>query len=62
MNESKRLLTRIRWLVGLFIAGLVISGATAIPLDAEVRWLVRLTGAREVLAATDWCSWPDWAR
>lgn len=31
---------RIRWLVGLFIFGLVISGATAIPLTTELQWLV----------------------
>jgi hypothetical protein len=31
---------RIRWFTWWFIAGLVVSGATAIPLPAEVNWLV----------------------
>ena len=34
-------LRRIRWLVALFIVGLVLSGATAIPLETEVNWLVQ---------------------
>jgi hypothetical protein len=32
-------LARIRWWIGLFVAGLVLSGVTAFPLLAEVRWV-----------------------
>jgi hypothetical protein len=39
-------LRRLRWLTGLFIAGLVASGATAIPLEAEVNWLATLFGSQ----------------
>ena len=38
---------RIRLLLWVFISGLVISGATAIPLETEVRLLVRVIGAAE---------------
>ena len=42
-----KLLRRIRWLVAFFIAGLVLSGATAIPIESEVDRLVNFTGARQ---------------
>ena len=45
MNHEQALLRRIRWLTGLLILGLVLSGATAIPLPAEVNLLVHWTGA-----------------
>lgn len=35
---------RIRWAVGIFILGLVLSGATAIPVETELNWLVRTLG------------------
>ena len=38
-DGNARLLWRVRWAVGVFIFGLVVSGATAIPLEMEVRWL-----------------------
>jgi hypothetical protein len=63
MNREQRLLRRIRLLTWLFIAGLVLSGATAIPLEAELDWLVNATGAREQVqtpvssAAPVWASW-----
>ena len=38
---------RIRALVLIFIAGLVVSGATAIPLETELNWLTRLWGSPE---------------
>jgi hypothetical protein len=46
MSDTAHILrTRIRWLVGFFIVGLVVSGATSIPLITEVNWLVaRLDG------------------
>jgi hypothetical protein len=37
---------KIQILLWLFIAGLFVSGVTAIPLTTEVDWLVRATGAR----------------
>ena len=61
-DESRRLLRRIRWLVGLFIAGLFVSGATAIPLESEVTWLAKVTGAHtlmesSVTPAPMWAVW-----
>jgi hypothetical protein len=43
--RSAVLRRRIRILLWLFIVGLVISGATAIPLETEVRLLLRIIGA-----------------
>lgn len=42
--EARRLRRGIRWCLGLFIAGLVVSGLTAFPLLTEVRWLCALYG------------------
>jgi len=39
MNHEHILHRRIKWLTWLFIIGLVMSGATAIPLQTEVNWL-----------------------
>lgn len=39
------LLNRIRILLSIFIAGLVVSGATAIPLETELKLLVQIAGA-----------------
>ena len=50
-NRQDRLLRRIRIFTGLFIAGLVLSGLTAIPLEWEVDWLARATGADSVGAS-----------
>jgi hypothetical protein len=38
------LVRRIRLCTAIFIAGLVISGLTAIPLETELNWLTRLPG------------------
>jgi len=38
-------LNRIRLLILLFIVGLIISGATAIPLETELKLLVQIAGA-----------------
>jgi hypothetical protein len=43
-RRKQQLLRRTRWLVGLFIAGLVVSGATAIPLETELDWLAKWLG------------------
>ena len=52
MNREQILHRRIRWLTALFIIGLFLSGATAIPLRTEVKVLVHLLagGPPEVLA------------
>ena len=39
------MLRRVRWLTALFILGLVLSGATAIPLETELNWLTGWLGA-----------------
>jgi hypothetical protein len=45
MNRERILLGRIRRLTWLFIIGLVLSGATAIPLPGELNWLANLAGS-----------------
>jgi hypothetical protein len=41
MSHERMLRRRIKWLTSLFIAGLVVSGVTAIPLRTEVAWLTK---------------------
>ena len=60
-SASELCLRRVRWLVALFITGLVLSGATAIPLETEVNWLVRVTGARQWVEAPASTTVPVWA-
>lgn len=50
MNRDHVLLRRIKTLTWLFIIGLIVSGATAIPLQTEVDWLVKFTGASTATA------------
>lgn len=47
-HRQRQLLRRTRWLVAFFIAGLVVSGATAIPIAAEVNWLAQRLGIEPV--------------
>jgi hypothetical protein len=47
MNRAAVLRRRIRWLTGLVMLGLVISGVTAIPIRWEVEQLVRWSGVEE---------------
>jgi hypothetical protein len=61
--NPKQTLRRIRRWTLFFIVGLVISGATAIPLVTELNWLVKLTGARALLetpASTNAPAWAAW--
>lgn len=58
MNRETVLRRRIRWLTWFFIVGLVISGVTAIPLEAELRWLARVLG----VSSTTWLPWDDGLR
>ena len=60
VSDSTKL-KRIRALTWLFILGLVLSGATAIQLEAEVNWLVQWTGAKELVAAPGSTNAPAWA-
>ncbi len=46
---------RIKWLAWFIIAGLFVSGATAIPLAVEVKLLVRILGADH--GSTGWVLW-----
>jgi len=57
-----RRLRRIRGLTALFILALVLSGATAIPLETELDWLVEFTGARQALDTSAASAAPAWAR
>jgi len=54
MNEI-RILRNVRLLLALFVISLVISGATAIPLRAELSLLDRLAGEGTLLARL----WPS---
>ncbi len=63
MNESERILRRVRTWVVIFVIGLVLSGATAIPLETELNWLVDWTGAEQLVkspAPSDAPSWAIW--
>ena len=42
--DEHRILRNVRWLLALFVIALVVSGATAIPLRAELNLLDRLAG------------------
>lgn len=43
MDREMALRRRIRWLTAFFVLGLVVSGATAIPLPTETGWLMRFS-------------------
>ncbi|MCX5662315.1 MAG: hypothetical protein NTW19_21760 [Planctomycetota bacterium] len=51
---SRRTLLRIRVILALFVAGLVVSGLTAFPLEAEVRWLAGMFGSDDPSALARW--------
>ena len=44
MSDSESTLRRVRGLVAFFIAGLLLSGATAIPIIPELNWLLATFG------------------
>jgi len=60
-DQDRRLIQRIRWLVAFFIFALVLSGATAIPLETELNWLVSFTGARTLVGTPGLTAPPVWA-
>lgn len=61
MNREQLLRGRIRLWVWVFILGLVVSGATAIPLQTELNWLVRATGAQQAVQVAASSAPPVWA-
>jgi hypothetical protein len=61
MVHSRASLRPVRWLTALFMAGLLLSGITAIPLPAEVDALVQLTGVEARLGSPDAGNSPAWA-
>ena len=61
MNREQVLGRRIMALTWLFIIGLVLSGATAIPLPWELDRLVELTGATHLVDAPASTGAPGWA-
>ena len=50
-EDAARIRRKFRWVLGVFIAGLVISGVTAFPLLTELNFIVRTLGL-EARAAT----------
>ncbi|MSU57551.1 MAG: hypothetical protein EXS35_05130 [Pedosphaera sp.] len=61
MTREQTLRRRIKFFTWFFIAGLVVSGATAIPLTTELNWLVKFTGARELVERPASTPAPTWA-
>ena len=53
---AEGLLKRIRFLLWLFIVGLVVSGATAIPLETELKLFARIIEADQNIA----CGFAPW--
>lgn len=52
LESVRRLERQIRLLLWLFLLGLVVAGATAIPLVPEIRWLAHTVGADRPDTAT----------
>jgi hypothetical protein len=60
MDRTPVLLHRIRIVMGLFIAALVLSGATAIPLEWEAGILARLAGLPPAADPQDYTGLAHW--
>jgi hypothetical protein len=60
MSREQQLHRRIRWMTWTFIVGLVISGVTAIPLVAELNWLVKWSGLEGQSASTATTGLAQW--
>jgi len=62
-DQTPQILRRIRCWTALFVVGLIVSGATAIPIETEVSWLAKVTGAWQLVeqpastAAPAWATW-----
>ena len=61
MSRTQILRRRIRSLTWLFIIGLVLSGATAVPLESELDWLIRGLGSEQIVNTPASKHPPDWA-
>jgi len=61
MNREAILRRRIKLLTWCFIAGLVFSGATALPLVTELDWMVQISGARQLVETSGATNAPAWA-
>jgi hypothetical protein len=59
-SEQSRELTKCRWAIGLFIAGVVLSGATAFPLAAETDLLATLVSPGGALHAVSPAGLQEW--
>jgi hypothetical protein len=59
MTENDHL-RRIRFLLALFIAGLILSGITAFPLQTEIGWLVGLAHADALRRVTEFTGLGPW--
>lgn len=53
------ILRRLRWVLGLFIVALVLSGVTAFPLQRELEWVTVIRGVERLapVAATNSFDW-----
>jgi hypothetical protein len=60
MTQPEKLRRRIKWVVWIFIIGLFISGATAIPLLTELDWLTRWTNAESLAQSSSAPVWAVW--
>ena len=58
MTPPQKQLRRIRWLLGLFMLGLIVSGLTAIPLQWGAELLQKIAGTSTWLGSR----WPEVAR
>jgi hypothetical protein len=61
MNREVSLHRKIKALTWFFTFALVLSGATALPLNTEVDWLVNFTGARQLVETPTSTNAPAWA-
>jgi len=67
-HHEAKLIRRVRAWTSVFIAALILSGATAIPLEAELDWFARWSGAEEAVpeqtvsaaAGTQAPWWAEW--
>jgi hypothetical protein len=60
-NLELQQLRKVRWLTAFFIVGLAVSGATAMPLEAELNWLTGWLGA-SAQSGSSLLRWFDRAR
>ena len=61
MDRERMLLKRTRAFTLLFISGLILSGATAMPLVSEVNFLAHITGAEGLVQTPGSTATPAWA-